>query len=234
MLLRLKQALEARFQRTQKALRKWRRKRFSVVTPTFNSGAKLEATINSVLAQNKKLFEYILIDGGSTDGTLEMLRKYGRQIKWISEPDSGVYDAMNKGIAKAKGEYLYFLGAGDLLKANIFERVDQIIGDEPLTFVYGNVNWVGREVIYFGEFDADMLAKSNICHQSIFYERTIFDLIGKYDLRYPKLADYAFNLKCFADERIRKLYIAEIIADYEGGGLSTDLDINFVKDFLSN
>jgi len=231
MLHRLKQALEARLQRTQTALRKWRRKRFSVITPTFNSGPKLAATINSVLSQKQELFEYIIVDGGSTDETLSIIRKYGRQIKWISEKDRGVYDAMNKGIGMARGQYLYFLGAGDLLKANIFERVDQIIGDVPLTFVYGNVNWVGREVIYFGEFDADMLAKSNICHQSIFYEQTIFDLIGKYDLKYPKLADYAFNLKCFADERIRKLYIAEIIADYEGGGLSTDLDINFVKDF---
>jgi len=208
--------------RFKRALRERRRRRFSVITPTFNSGPKLEETINSVLSQKNELFEYIIVDGRSTDETLNIIRKYGRRIRWISKKDRGVYDAMNKGIGLANG---------DRLRANILERVDEIIGNVPLTFVYGSVNWVGREVVYFGEFDADMLAKSNICHQSIFYERTIFDLIGKYDLRYPKLADYAFNLKCFADERIRKLYIAEIIADYEGGGLSTDLDINFVKDF---
>jgi glycosyltransferase involved in cell wall biosynthesis len=217
--------------RIRRALRNWRRKRFSIITPTFNSGPKLEATINSVLSQNEKLFEYIIVDGGSTDETLNTIGKYGERIKWISEKDRGVYDAMNKGIKMAKGQYLYFLGAGDLMRAKILDRVDHLLPYEPLGFLYGNVYLVGGDVVYLGEFDDDKIAKSNICHQSIFYERHIFDLIGMFDLRYSKLADYAFNLKCFADKRIWKAYIAEIIADYEGGGLSTDVDVNFLKDF---
>ncbi len=215
----------------RRALKKWRRKRFSIITPTLNPGPKLEETINSVLSQNKKLFEYIVIDGGSTDGTLETLRKYGRKIKWISEPDSGVYDAMNKGIAKAKGEYLYFLGAGDHLRENILERIEKIIPDERLTFIYGNVYLVNDKVEYLGEVDEEKIVTWNICHQAIFYERTIFNVMGRYDLKYRLLADHAFNIKCFADKRIRKIYVDEVIADYEGGGISTGIDTNFMRDF---
>ena len=218
--------------RIRQALRK--RKRFSVITPTLNPGPKLEATINSVLSQNDELFEFIIVDGGSTDETLSMIRKYGSRIKWISKKDRGVYDAMNKGIRIARGDYLYFLGAGDHLRENILAKVEKELPDEPLTFVYGNVYVVNIKSEYLGEFDDDKLAKLNICHQAIFYERTIFDVIGKYDLRYRLLADYAFNLKCFADKRIRRLYVDEVIADFEGGGISTGTDMNFIKDFAAN
>ncbi len=234
MWFRLKQALEARLQITQKALRKWRRKRVSVITPTLNPGPKLEATINSVLAQKAELFEYIIVDGGSTDETLSMVRKYGKRINWVSKKDRGVYDAMNKGIKMARGDYLYFLGAGDHLRENILAKVEKELPAEPLTFVYGNVYVVNTKSEYLGEFDDDKLAKLNICHQAIFYERTIFDVIGKYDLRYSLLADYAFNLKCFADKRIRRIYLDEVIADFEGGGISTGTDMNFIRDFVTN
>jgi glycosyltransferase involved in cell wall biosynthesis len=220
--------------RIRQALRRRRRKRFSVITPTLNPGPKLEATINSVLSQNEELFEYIIVDGGSTDETLNVIRKYGKRIKCVSKKDRGVYDAMNKGIKMARGDYLYFLGAGDHLRENILEKVEKELPDEPLTFVYGNVYVVNIKSEYLGEFDDDKLAKLNICHQAIFYERTIFEVIGKYDLRYRLLADYAFNLKCFADQRIRRLYVDEVIADFEGGGISTGTDMNFIKDFAPN
>jgi len=106
--------------RIRQALRRRPRKRFSVITPTLNPGPKLEATINSVLSQNQKLFEYIIVDGGSTDETLNVIRKYGKRIKWVSKKDRGVYDAMNKGIKMARGDYLYFLGAGDHLEGKYF------------------------------------------------------------------------------------------------------------------
>src|SRR2546429_3018448 len=116
-----------------------RRKRFSIITPTLNPGPKLEGTIKSVLSQNKELFEYIIVDGGSTDETLNIIKKYGEHIKWISERDCGPYDSMNKGIGTANGDYLYFLGAGDLLRQNILEKVQKYIPGTPLTFIYGNV-----------------------------------------------------------------------------------------------
>jgi len=205
-------------------------KRFSIITPTLNSGGKLEQTINSVLSQNEKLFEYIIVDGCSKDETLRVIRKYGERIKWVSERDRGPYDAMNKGIEMATGGYLYFLGAGDHLREDILERVEKIIPERHLTFIYGNVYLLDEKREYLGEFDEAKIARKNICHQAIFYERSIFEIIGKYDLRYSLLADHAFNLRCFGDKRIKKIYMNDVIADYEGRGLSREQDLNFIKD----
>lgn len=195
-------------------------KLFSIITPTYNSGSKIEKTINSVLTQDKDLFDFHIIDGASTDDTLRTIEKYGAKIKLVSERDKGVYDAMNKGIDLASGKYLYFLGAGDTLRANVLRKIEKLMPDEPLTFVYGNVYWVDEAIIYSGEFDKLRLRTHNICHQAIFYERTVFHLMGKFELRFKVLADYVFNIKCFGEEQIHKRYIDYVIANFEGGGLS--------------
>lgn len=205
-------------------------KLFTIITPTLNPGRKLEETINSVLSQRESLFEYIIIDGGSTDGTLETIRRYGGRIKFVSEGDKNVYDAMNKGLEVASGEYLYFLGAGDVLRKGVLERIETSIPDKHPAFVYGNVFLLDRKKKYAGKFGKAKIARTNICHQAIFYERSIFELVGKFDLKYNLLADHAFNIKCFGDERIHKAYVDELIADYEGCGISRGTDPNFIKD----
>lgn len=206
-------------------------KLFSIITPTYNCTAKIEKTIQSVLSQNMTLFEYIIIDGLSTDGTMEKVKKYSSYIKLIFEKDNGVYDAMNKGINIASGKYLYFLGAGDQLKDGVLEKINLIVPRSNLNFIYGNVYRLDQNVIYDGLFNKSKLNKRNICHQAIFYERNIFSIIGKFDLKYKIKADYAFNLKCFGCEEIKKNYINEVIADYEGFGLSSKyVDENFTED----
>lgn len=215
-------------------------KLFSIITPTYNSGSKIEKTINSVLTQDDDLFDFHIIDGASTDDTLRAIEKYGNKIKLVSERDKGVYDAMNKGIELAAGKYLYFLGAGDSLRADVLRKVEKLLPDEPLTLVYGNVYWMDEAIIYGGEFDKLKLKTHNICHQAIFYERSIFDVMGKFELRFKVLADYVFNIKCFGDERIHKRYIDYVIANFEGGGLSAkqkDVDLlnehaQLIKDYL--
>ncbi len=195
-------------------------KLFSIITPTYNCGTKIEKTINSVLMQAEDLFEFHIVDGASTDDTLRTIEKYGDKIKLVSEKDKGVYDAMNKGIDLASGRFLYFLGAGDSLRADVLRKIEKLMPDEPLAFVYGNVYWMDEAMIYSGEFDKLRLKTHNICHQAIFYERTIFNVMGKFELRFKVLADYVFNIKCFGDERIHKRYIDYVIANFEGGGLS--------------
>jgi|SRR2546423_1393522 len=209
-----------------------RRKCFSIITPTLNAGCKLEDTIKSVLSQKEELFEYIIIDGCSTDETLNIIKKYDGRIKWISEKDQGVYDAMNKGIEMAAGDYLYFLGAGDRLRENILERVEKNIPDQHLTFIYGNVYLIDENREYFGKFDEAKIVRANICHQAIFYERTIFDLIGRYNLKYSLLADHDFNIRCFGNKSIKKIYLKEVIADYEGKGISKEECSDLRKDRL--
>ena len=197
---------------------------FTVITPSFGAGEKLRRTLDSVLAQKRGLFECWVIDGGSDDGSTALLEGYGPQVQWVSEPDGGIYDAMNKGIARAKGRFLYFLGAGDTLRPDALEAVAALLPPDGQTFFYGSVYWVEIGEKYAGRWSPRRFSRGCLCHQAIFYERTIFDLLGLYDLRYPLAADYVLNVRCFGDRRIRKVYADLIVADYEGGGVSTTAD----------
>ncbi len=193
---------------------------FSIITPVYNSGSKIEKTINSVWSQRRDLFEYIIVDGGSTDETLKAIEKYKDEVQLVSEPDAGVYDAMNKGIALASGKYLYFLGAGDSLRPFALENIKPLMPRGELNFVYGNVYWESHAMIYGGEFTKSRLKTFNINHQAVFYERKIFEVIGKFELRFKVLADYVFNIKCFGNGEIKRKYIDYVVANFEGDGIS--------------
>lgn len=207
-------------------------KLFSIIIPAHNPGPKIEKTIRSVLSQDHSLFELFVVDGGSTDDTLDLLAKYEGEIKVVSEKDEGVYDAMNKGIALSAGKYLYFIGAGDSLRTAILAKMQSILPLDEFTFVYGNVYLVDKGEIYDGEFDKAKIKKRNICHQSIFYERRIFEVMGGFETRFRVLADHAFNLKCFWNPRIQRKYLAYVIANFEGGGISgTEEDLPFALEY---
>jgi glycosyltransferase involved in cell wall biosynthesis len=210
-----------------------RGKTFTIITPSYNSAAKLRATIESVLAQDPDLYEYLIIDGGSRDETLEVLAGYDGRLRWVSEPDRGIYDAMNKGIALASGRYLYFLGAGDLLQPFVLEAVAARLPEDDFGFVYGSVRVPGDETPYYGEVSLNWLCFGyNLCHQAIFYGRGVVDALGGFDLRYPLRADYAYNLLCFSDPRVRVQYLDLVIAEYEASGVSHfNEDAQFVRDF---
>ena len=197
------------------------RKLFSIITPCYNAEPKIEKTVRSVLSQDRDLFEYVVVDGGSTDGTPGLVEDCAEgAAKIISEPDEGVYEAMNKGVEASAGKYLYFLGAGDSLKPGVLTKVANRLPAHDLALVYGNVYMVDKGLIYVGEFDRAKMKKRNICHQAAFYGRAIFDAVGMYDLRFKVLADYALNLKCFWNDRVEKKYLGYVIANYEGGGIS--------------
>jgi glycosyltransferase involved in cell wall biosynthesis len=197
-----------------------KQKLFSVVVATYNCGHKLAATIESVLSQPEDLYEMIIVDGGSMDQTAQVVEKYDRAFTFICEADGGVYDAFNKGIARSSGKYILFLGAGDRLKQGVLQQVAGLLPEDESAFVYGNVYSVQHDKKYGGEFGPKDFISRNLCQQAIFYGRDIFSILGKFDLKYKVYADHAFNMECFADSRIRKIYIGTVIADYEGGGIS--------------
>ena len=211
----------------------------SIITPTFNSGAKIAATIASVLSQRKGLYEFLVIDGGSTDDTVAHLRAQGPALRYVSEPDKGVYDAMNKGICLSSGKFLYFLGAGDRLLPGALEAVAAELSKLPCqqktsrpTLLYGDVRLAIDSRPYDGRFNRFKLLRRNICHQAIFYQRSVFERLGFYNTKYRSLADWEFNIRCFNDYGVCKRYIPLQIADYEGGGKSqTTHDIAFQGDF---
>jgi glycosyltransferase involved in cell wall biosynthesis len=208
------------------------RKLFSIITPVYNCGPKIERKIESVWSQKLHLFEHIIIDGGSSDQTLASIKKSRYPFTLVSEKDTGVYDAMNKGIDLACGKYLYFLGGGDRLEPGILEKIAPLMPRQKLAFVYGNVFWEGHNKIYDGEFSKEkMKAGSNICQQAIFYERRIFDLLGKFETRFSVLADHAMNIRCFGRNEISKIYIEAIIARFEGDGLCVHQpDLTFAQE----
>lgn len=201
--------------------RRKRRPLFAIIIPSFNPGAKLARSIESILREPAEWWELWVMDGGSTDGTADRLRSAGARLNWVSEKDGGVYDAMNKGIAKSSAPYLYFLGAGDTIRPGILQKVALSIPRRQAALLYGNVFMHDRQVVWDGPWTPEKFRTRTPCQQAIFYDRRIFERHGLFDTRFRSMADYAMNIRCFGDSRIRKIYLDEVIADYEGGGFST-------------
>ncbi|MCF1812591.1 glycosyltransferase, partial [Mycobacterium intracellulare subsp. intracellulare] len=149
---------------------------FSIIVPTFNSAATLQGCIESLTCQTYNDYELVLVDGASTDRTLEIANSFGAgfgdRLVIHSGPDEGPYDAMNRGVGMASGEWLLFLGSDDtLLEPATLELVAAFIrGHEPSDLVYGDVVMRSTGSRHAGAFDLDrLLFETNLCHQSIFY-----------------------------------------------------------------
>lgn len=210
--------------------------KISVIIPVFNGEHTIEAAVKSVVTQNYGNIELLVMDGGSKDGTVQLLEKLVQAdgFQFVSEKDKGVYDAMNKGIARATGDWVFFLGADDVLyDKDVFK--DIFSGTEldvkNLDIIYGDVLLKEQNKIYGGAFNNWRILSKNISHQAIFYNRGLFDKHGSYDLKYPILADYVFNIKLFADKSLRALHIDKIVTVFAEEGLSsTKRDMAFKKD----
>ncbi len=195
----------------------------SIITVVYNTQSTLESTITSVLNQDRDLFEYWIIDGGSTDGSLDIIRRYENQLAgWISEPDKGIYDAMNKGIDRAVGEWLYFLGADDTLCMNSLSQVESYLREDNVA-VYGSITFNdGRLVNSF--FSLRTLLQNTIHHQATFYRKTLFSDF-RYDSTLRILSDYELNLKIY---KLGMSYqsMPVIVATCGVGGASDNLDMS--------
>ncbi|MDB5280350.1 MAG: hypothetical protein JWR61_5305 [Ferruginibacter sp.] len=168
----------------------------SIITISYNNHNGLFKTIPSVLNQTFTDYEYIIIDGGSNDGSTELIEKYAQQITyWVSEKDAGIFNAMNKGIAKAKGAYLLFLNAGDyLFDSAVLKNVFDTNPAEDI--IYGNVVW--DPVKYQGKYPAklsfEFFINNALPHQASFIKKELFDRVGLYDERYEMNSDWTFFL----------------------------------------
>lgn len=201
----------------------------SIITVTFNAGATLPATIKSVEEQTFRDFEYIIVDGKSRDNTLELARTCRvSDIRIKSESDNGIYDAMNKGIGMANGQYLIFLNAGDSFHApDTLQRIADAIRDNDAPgIVYGQTELVDSdrnllgprhlnapEVLTYESFKDGML----VCHQAFVVLAKIAPL---YDLKYKLSADYDWCIQCLQHSR-KNVYIPGVMIDYLSEGAST-------------
>lgn len=207
----------------------------SIIIPTFNSGAVLSRALDSIVDQTFTDWEVLIMDGVSTDNTLEVAKSYNdSRIRIYSEPDKGIYDAMNKGIKKANGEWLYFLGSDDwLLNNSVLQQVFSSNIDN-YDVVYGDVEAEKLNPNHFGEWSPSKI-DFNRCHQCIFYRNDIFQQLGLYNIRYPVWADHDLNIKWYFSPNIRHKYIDVKIAHYSTGGFSSyQTDEAFLQDFPYN
>lgn len=211
---------------------------FSIIIPTFNSENTLGNALTSILNQSFINYEILIVDGFSKDKTISIAEKFCEQrIKIISEKDEGVYDAMNKGIIKSNGQWLYFLGSDDYMTDRFVLRdvANFIKSYSEAKVVYGNVNflnekpfWAANKEVYDGEFSFKKLTDQNICHQAIFYNR---EFIRKnrlyYNTSFPICADWDMNIRCWIKQEF--YYLDRVIAIFSAGGLSSTSSDDFNK-----
>lgn len=200
----------------------------SIIVVTLNAERHIEDCLNSIIQQPFQNIELIIFDGGSEDGTIGVFEKYDKHITlWRSEADKGIYDAMNKAVSYATGQWVYFLGSDDRLLTGFAQLAAQL--KEPQTIYYGDMSYNG-EATSRRKYSAYRLAKETICHQAIMYPRAVFDFYS-YNLAYPLAADWALNLQLWGDERFGFKFYPYVVADFCLSGASTmNKDVNFLRD----
>lgn len=189
----------------------------SIVTVSYNAVLTIEQTILSVINQTYPNVEYIIIDGGSTDGTVDIIKKYEDKIAyWVSEPDKGIYDAMNKGVVVATGEWINFMNAGDIFTdGDVIDKLfHQNIIINRVGIVFGDTLVVFRnreKIVRFGDDTYHKIMPS--CHQSIFCRRNLL-VSNPFDLRYKIAADYNFFFQ-LKQRKVEFQYIQLVVAIYD-------------------
>ena len=204
----------------------------SVITVCYNSREYIGKAIESVLNQSYKNIEYIIIDGGSTDETINIVKEseniFNGKLKWISEPDNGIYDAMNKGITLATGDIIGILNSDDWYENDAVETmVEHFSKDENIDIVHGKVNIVD----FSGKFIREMYLKENaydfkysefmpIFHPTAFVKRDVYTNIGLFNTKYKIAADYDFILRGI-NNKLHIAFVNKVITNFRDSGISS-------------
>jgi glycosyltransferase involved in cell wall biosynthesis len=192
----------------------------SIITIVYNGEKHLEQTIQSVLDQNYNHIQYIIIDGGSTDQSVKIIRKYEEKIHyWISEKDKGISDAFNKGIAKATGEIVGIINADDWYESGALERVASEMGEADICF--GDIQlWKNENKEFIQKANLKLLNREmTINHPTVFVKRSIYETHGGFDLDYRCAMDYELMLR-LKIAKCRFKYLPYTIANMRWGGFS--------------
>ena len=204
---------------------------FSIVTVCFNSVRTLEAALASVVAQNWANREHIVIDGGSTDGTLDIIARRHRTLaKVVSEPDRGIYDAMNKGLALATGDVVAFLNSDDrYIDTEVLSDVAEALAQNDLDAVFGDVDFVhpGDPDRVVRRFDSGRFHPARLkmgvmpAHPALFVRKSVFDRVGPFNPDYRIAGDFEFIARAFGDGGLHYKYLPRVLVRMQTGGAST-------------
>ena len=213
--------------------------KISIITPSFNSVEIIESAIKNVLNQDYPNIEYIITDGGSTDGTVEVINKYKNKInKFVSEKDRGVYDGMNKGIKMATGDIIGILNSDDIYASNdVIERVVNAMKEKNADCCWGDLVYVDQEntnkVIRYWKSSEYKRGKFKTGwhppHPCFFVKKWVYDKYGLFNLDFPISADYELMLRFLEKYKIRSCYIPQVLVKMRIGGQSNKSIKNIIK-----
>lgn len=199
--------------------------KLSIITINYNNLKGLKRTVESVVNQTWQEFEYIVIDGGSTDGSAAYIESQSSKIDyWVSESDKGIYNAMNKGIAKATGEYLFFLNSGDHFNSiNALKNNIMCLQNEDI--IYFDINLIDKGVSYVKRSPKELrfsyLIFETLPHQSTFIKRKLFTEIGYYDESIRIVSDWKFLIIAIIKHKVSYKYVEEVLTTFYLDGLSS-------------
>lgn len=197
--------------------------KISVVTVVFNGEKFIERAIQSVISQNYHNLQYIIIDGGSTDGTVDVIKKYEDKLYfWVSEKDKGISDAFNKGIAQASGDVIGLLNSDDWYENNVFYKIAEAYKKNNKCVIHGRVRfWSDENTPYYevGGNDEIMDRLMSVMHPTVFVPKEVYDRYGVFDLAYKRAMDYELMLR-FKKRGVCFSYIDEVVANMARGGVS--------------
>lgn len=196
----------------------------SIVTVCRNSEKTIQKTIQSVKNQSYSNIEYIIVDGKSTDNTVEIIKaaepEFEGRMRWISEPDGGIYDAMNKGIGMATGDLVGIINSDDFYEVNAVSDIVSSMTEDKYQILYGFMRTLkdGKErSIEF--YSHEFLENGMICHPTCFVTKKLYDDYGAFDLKYISVADYDFLLRMKRTQEVVFVPVYKLIANFTAGGM---------------
>ena len=216
--------------------------KISLITVTFNAGSTIERCIQSVISQTYKNVEYIIIDGASADATLQIVNSYGNRIhRFVSEPDQGIYDAMNKGINFATGDIVGMLNADDYFSdTSVLAAIAGVFGDEAVQLAYGDLDYVNQLGNIFRKWRSGRYTAGKFNwgwmppHPTFYCRTTLFGEYGGYSLNYGTAADYELMLRFMHKYGLRAFYLKKVIIKMKTGGASNKNLSSRVKGFSND
>ena len=212
---------------------KYNKDKISIITICFNSAKTIRQTIESVLNQTYSNIEYIIVDGMSSDNTLEIIKEYEQlfndkeiSYRYISEPDNGIYDAMNKGIRMATGEWIGIINSDDWYERNALNEAFEEFLTDGVDLVYGYVRFYRNDIATYQEVIYETeLPYRTMNHQGIVYRKNLHERYGYYNPNYKVCSDYQFLTSCYLNGATFK-FIDKLISHFRHGGAHTQLGFN--------